>query len=408
MRTNFINQRKDDKEKNFWTTLTNKLGLKSTMMKMAIKVDIDRPREIVKEGLVISYRSNGEYTVKLGHKADIIVTGIARQEKELHSHINTALATLKTMSPEVAKELNRIEAAKRDILVYKDIDRCRDCAFYESDISHETYKDKCKNCQHATLGGEIENYFPRGQQLVVFTPNWEQSGDAGRKVAFQDTMSLLDVHKKGQQDDMGADVIAMEVIESAKTISALGLGTALMKYFAVKKIDFQKQAKAVIARIEKESGIQMHIRDGKNVLIAMDPNPDIGVVEHANTTLNPATMTDEEKDAWGDIVRKKLEGGFDLTNEEQQFLDSWLLVYPEKQAVLAVLYKRYKMKKSAGKKKNNEEAEAHGALCKPKQDELEKWEEAKDRYPESKDIMPKGSEFVGTLCLAESNKSAKE
>lgn len=464
MRTNFINQQKDDKEKSFWATLTNRLGLNSMMTKMAKKVDIDRPREIVKEGLVISYKPSGEYTIKLGHKADIIVSGIAKQEKELHHHINTALSYLKSMSPKVAKELNRIEAAKRDILVYKDIDRCRDCAFYENDTSHETYKDKCKNCLHATLGGEIENYFPRGQQIVVFTPNWEQSGDAGKKVAFQGTMSLLDVHKKGEQvDGFELEDATFKVIERAKAISALGLGTALMQYFAENKINFHKHARKVIESIEKESGIQMHIRDGENILIAMEPNPDIDVVEHANP-LNPEVMTEEEKDAWGEIVRKKLEGGFDLTNEEQQFLDSWLLVYPEKKVVVAVLYKRYKiakqsdkvktatdfgsvtwqddqikkvnekkargeelnesdkafletqsehnlrgtegMPRASSKKKNTEEAEAHGALCKPKQDALEKWEKATDRYPKSKDIMPKGSSFAGTLCLAETKKSA--
>ncbi len=320
MRTPFITQSKDEKEKNFWSVLVDKLNLKPTIMKMA-SANIDKPREIVKEGLVISYKPSGEYTIKLGHKSDIVVTGVARQEKELHQHVKNALSYLKSISPSVASELKKIEAEKRDILVYKDIDRCRDCVFYESDTSHETYRDKCKNCIHATLGGGLENFFPRSQQMVVFVPQWGQVGDVEPKIAFQGTMSLLDAHKKGMVNERHHDAIANEILASVKEKSAVNLGTAMFKYFESNRLNFQHYARPVIESIEKQAGIQIHIRKGDNVILAVD-----------TISLNPEVMTDEEKDKAGEAIKAKLEAGYDLTDEEKNFLDSWLLVFQNRNA----------------------------------------------------------------------------
>ena len=441
MRTNFINQSKDDKEKNFWSTLTARLGLKKSMTKMASKIDIDRPREIVKEGLVISYKPSGEYTIKLGHKSDIVVTGVAKQEKELRNHVKTALQYLKSMSPKVATELNRIEAEKRDLVSYKDIDRCRDCVFYESDTSHETYRDKCKNCANATMGGEINNFFPRSQQLVVFTPNWEQVGDVAPKTAFQGTMSLLDAHKQGKKNERDPQSIVSDVLASAKSDDAVGYGTSLMKYFSKHKLNFQRYAKPVIELIEKHAGIQMHIKKDKNVILAVEQ----GVAEWKDETGTemPQQGTQEFENMRGERINKKLQSNQELTNEEQDYLDNWLLVYKKSSAdvpngikSLLVRYAKIKMAEEDKPKEEEKKDECKhesicdggygrkrctkcdkivsgrkafgkkqimpGALSKCDQDAMEEYEEVKDNYPESKEIMPKANKFSGTLCLAES------
>jgi hypothetical protein len=215
MRTNYVTQEKKNDEKSFWETLSTKLGVKSQLLKFASPVSIDRPREIVKPGMVISYGKGGDYTIKLGHKADIVVKGVAKAEKEMLGQIRTALSYLSHINPRVAKELKVIEAGRRDLLVYIDIDRCRDCVWYESDTSHETYRDKCKNCMHATLGGTRDIFFPRSQQLVVFTPLWDQIGGNVPREAFMGTMSLLDAHRKGMVNERSAESIANDVIRLA-------------------------------------------------------------------------------------------------------------------------------------------------------------------------------------------------
>ena len=318
MRANFVIQSKDDKEKNFWDVLKDKLNLKSSLMKMASK-KVESPREIVKEGLVISYKPSGEYTIKLGHKADIVVTGVAKQEKDLQQHVKSALSYLKSISPKVASELQKIEAGKRDILVNKDIDRCRDCVFYESDTTHETYRDKCKNCVNATLGGTLNNFFPRSQQMVIFTPQWEQVGDIEPKVAFSGTMSLLDAHRQGKVNERHHEAVANEILASVKDKSAISIGTALFKYFETSKLNFQRYAKPVIESIEKQSGIQIHICNGDKVILALD-----------TLLLNPAEMTEEQKNEASESIKRKMESGYDLTDEEKTFLDSYLMVFPKK------------------------------------------------------------------------------
>jgi len=276
MRINFVSQNKDDSEKDFYGTLVNKLNVKDEMMKFASAPGGER--KIVKEGLIISYRPNGEYKIKLGHKSDIVVTGVAKQEKELQKQVNTALAYLGSMNPKVAKELEQMEADKRNLMVYIDIDRCRDCAWFESDTSHETYRDKCKNCLLATLGGDINNFFPRSHHMLVYTTGWGQVGDVfpTQKKAFHGSLSLLDAHRKGSASDRNPEIIASEIVNHSKVCSAhmyshsLCLATHMFKYFSDNKLDFQKLGKGVVDAIEKQSGIQIAIRNGDKTIFAVD------------------------------------------------------------------------------------------------------------------------------------------
>jgi hypothetical protein len=360
MRINFISQTKNNEEKNFWDILRDKLNLKSSLMKMASKDNVECPREIVKEGLVISYKPNGEYIIKLGHKADVVVTGVAKQEKDLQQHVKNALSYLKSISPKVAAELQKIEAGKRDILVYKDIDRCRDCVFYESDTSHETYRDKCKNCINATLGGTINNFFPRSQQLVMSAPQWEQVGDVEPKIAFNGTMSLLDAHKKGMANERHPEAIANEVLASAKDKNAVSIGTALFKYFEANKLNFQRYAKPVIELIEKQAGIQIHLRKGNNVILAFDAG---------------------EK-----MICPKC-GGDNIQKAKDYKLNQCLTCY---QAFDDESAKTEPVEKQIEAKKK--EKDIPGALSKCDQEKLDKYEEAKDNVIKSKELMPKGSE----------------
>jgi predicted RNA-binding Zn-ribbon protein involved in translation (DUF1610 family) len=378
MRINFISQTKNNEEKNFWDILRDKLKLKSSLMKMASKAT-DAPREIVKEGLVISYKPNGEYIIKLGHKADVVVTGVAKQEKDLQQHIKNALSYLKSISPKVAAELQKIEAGKRDILVYKDIDRCRDCVFYESDTSHETYRDKCKNCVHATLGGTINNFFPRSQQLVMSAPQWEQVGDVEPKTAFSGTMSLLDAHKKGMANERHPEAIVNEVLGSVKEKNAVNLGTAVFKYFETNKLNFQRYAKPVIESIEKQAGIQIHLRKGNNVILAF--------AEEVKTDkfLCPQCGSDN-------IQRAK-------DYRMNQCLSCYR-AFDNESAKTKSVEKQIEAKKK--------EKDIPGALSKCDQEKLDKYEEAKDNVIKSKELMPKGSVFDGTLCLAESEDEKKK
>ena len=286
MRINFVSQSKDNNEKDFYGTLANKLNVKSEMMKFASVPGGER--KIVKEGLIISYRSNGEYKIKLGNRADIIVTGVAKQEKELQKQVHTALAYLGSMSPKFAKELEQMEADKRNLMVYIDIDRCRDCVWFESDTSHETYRDKCKNCLLATLGGDINNFFPRSHHMLVYTTGWGQIGDVfpTQKKAFQNSLSLLDAHRKGQAKDGNPEMIANEIIGHSKLCSMHGQGinplclaTHMFEYFKDNKLDFQRIGKGVVDAIEKQSGIQIAIRNGDKTIFAVDKN---GLVKRAD------------------------------------------------------------------------------------------------------------------------------
>jgi len=277
MRINFVSQQKDNNEKDFYGTLVSKLNVKNEMMKFASVPGGER--KIVKEGLIISYRPNGEYKIKLGNRADIIVTGVAKQEKELQKQVRSALAYLGSMNPKVAKELEQMEADKRNLMVYIDIDRCRDCVWFESDTSHETYRDKCKNCLLATLGGDINNFFPRSHHMLVYTTGWGQIGDVfpKQKKAFMGSLSLLDAHRKGQAKDRNPEIIANEIIGHSKLCSMHGQGvnplclaTHMFEYFKDNKLNFQKDGEAVVDAIEKLSGIQIAIRNGDKTIFAVD------------------------------------------------------------------------------------------------------------------------------------------
>lgn len=90
--------------------------------------------------------------------------------------------------------------------IYKDINKCRDCVWFESDVTHETYRDKCRGCEHAKLGGTIEHWWPRSQQMIIWAPQWGAPEALEKKKAFQDTLSL----RQAQPDQ--AQSIAREIV----------------------------------------------------------------------------------------------------------------------------------------------------------------------------------------------------
>ena len=424
MRINLTMQKKDDSEKDFWSNLVKETGHKEELIKLASSVSIERPTEIVKEGLTISYKPSGEYTIKLGHRADIVVTGIAKQEKDLQKQIRNVLAYMKDTSPKIAAELNKIEAEKRNVLVYKDIDRCRDCVWYESDTSHETYRDKCKNCTFATLGGELNNFFPRSQQMVIFTPNWHQVGDVSpdiekEKKAFQNSLSLLDAHRKGQQEDrnpemIADDIIDLVVIKPTPQIDATSLGTEMFRYFETNKLNFHKYGKSVIDHIENKTGITIHISDGNKTVLAIDKKlPKKELREKILETYrkyqdqdldseDAATKTAEELNMDAEQVRHG------LAYCDSRFPEYWVKKQGE------IQFKKDEKSASVRLAKEKED-KVVGQMSKYNQEELDKYEKVKDNYPESKEIMPKDiniespklsdvkgiSNFKGTLCIAE-------
>ena len=234
------------------------------------------PRTITKEGMVVQYAPSGEYTIRLGNRADVIVKGIAKQESDLNKTLKNVLSYLGTLSPKVAEDIKQQKTASRDIMIYTNIDKCRDCAFYENDTSHETYMDKCKNCTRATLGGCEDRFFPKSYQISVFSPGWALSGGSTmeqakkEKKAFQGTMSLLDAHVKGSQGDRSGEGIAFDIIASVQEPNPVNYGTALFKYFKDSHLNFQRYGREVVAAIEKHAGIDIHLVSGDNVIFAVE------------------------------------------------------------------------------------------------------------------------------------------
>lgn len=114
-------------------------------------------------------------------------------------------------------------------LIYKDLNKCRDCVWFESDFTHETYRDKCKHCTHASLGGAVDHFWPRSQQMIVWSPQWS-APVASEKKAFTGTLSILQL---GSPDKP----VSAAVIEIARAIvagvahTAVDLGSELMSYF---------------------------------------------------------------------------------------------------------------------------------------------------------------------------------
>jgi len=212
MRTNFTVQAKDDAEKGFWGTLVKKLGVEITMNKIASQNP--KPlcaKQIVKEGMVITPKGNGEYVIKLGNKADIVIKTSEEQEKSITQDFTKLFTYLGSIDPELGKEYNKMKFERTANMVYKDLNQCRDCVWFESDTSHETYRDKCKHCSHATLGGNTDHFFPRSGQMSMYCPKWKEE-ERDVKKAFLGSLSLLDAHVKGQVNEVNPKIVASEII----------------------------------------------------------------------------------------------------------------------------------------------------------------------------------------------------
>jgi hypothetical protein len=146
--------------------------------------------------------------------------------------------------------------------IYKDLNKCRDCVWFESDFTHETYRDKCKHCVHAKLDGAIENFWPRSMQMVMWIPEWGAPQTESKKNAFQDSLSLLD-SKRTATDTRAADV-AREIIANAGE-GAVALGTAFARLFLnpVLARFLSISGREVISEIEDQTGIDIAITASK-------------------------------------------------------------------------------------------------------------------------------------------------
>lgn len=74
-----------------------------------------------------------------------------------------------------------------DIENYKNVDRCRDCAFFQSDPGG-SHLNKCHDCVHYKLGGTIDYFTPRSGQIVTQTPTYK-TPDTDKK-AFVGTIGM--------------------------------------------------------------------------------------------------------------------------------------------------------------------------------------------------------------------------
>jgi len=116
-------------------------------------------------------------------------------------------------------------------LIYKDINRCRDCVWFESDWTHETYRDKCKNCVHAKLGGVVDHFWPRSAQIMTWMPTW-QPPQAERKARFQGSLSAAQVVSPDDHDAEVARVVVDEARSGGAALNAERLGAAFFRVFS--------------------------------------------------------------------------------------------------------------------------------------------------------------------------------
>jgi len=141
-------------------------------------------------------------------------------------------------------------------LIYKDLNKCRDCVWFESDWTHETYRDKCKHCIHASLGGAAEHWMPRAQQMIMWIPAWGSEPERVR-LSFKDTLGLK---QEASQVSPTALHIASEIVASAAH-TAVELGSELVAYFTDPVVGRQMPmiAHQVAAEIEKRTGIEIGV-----------------------------------------------------------------------------------------------------------------------------------------------------
>ncbi len=138
--------------------------------------------------------------------------------------------------------------------IYKSIDKCRDCVWFESDITHETYRDKCKHCIHACLGGAIEHFWPRSQQMVMWIPSWT-APEAKEKKAFTGTLSMVQTAEKVSDAVVN---IATDIMDRCAH-NAVEMGTALIEYFQepVLAKSMPVLASQIVAEIKRHTGIEI-------------------------------------------------------------------------------------------------------------------------------------------------------
>ena len=87
-----------------------------------------------------------------------------------------------------------------DIENYKNVDRCRDCAFFQSDPGG-THLNKCHDCKHYKLGGTIDYFTPRSGQIVTVSPDYKMPEPKEKKKAFVGTIGISKEAKKPKADD---------------------------------------------------------------------------------------------------------------------------------------------------------------------------------------------------------------
>lgn len=140
--------------------------------------------------------------------------------------------------------------------IYKDLGKCRDCVWFESDWTHETYRDKCKHCTHASLGGAVDHFWPRSQQMIVWSPQWSAPA-AKEKKAFFGTLGL---GQTAQQVSAAAVEIAAEIMATAAH-TAVDLGSELMSYFhdPVASRSMSAIAHEVAAEIKEKTGVEIGV-----------------------------------------------------------------------------------------------------------------------------------------------------
>jgi len=147
--------------------------------------------------------------------------------------------------------------------IYKDINKCRDCVWFESDVTHETYRDKCRGCEHAKLGGIANHWWPKAQQMVIWAPQYEGESEHVR-LSVRDTLTL----RQAQPDQ--AQSVAREIVAAADH-HAVDLGEVMVDTFRNPLIASQMGtlARGIVAEVASLTGVTM-ARDAKdgNLIIA--------------------------------------------------------------------------------------------------------------------------------------------
>lgn len=177
-------------------------------------------------------------------------------------------------------------------MIYTDINRCRDCVWFESDWTHDTYRDKCKNCTHASMGGTTDHWWPRHYQMTMWMPGWE-SLPAMRKARFHGSLSTLDSHRVGSGPSVEA--IAKEVCAQCPEPTATRLAGAFMDVFrGPLSTQIAKVGGRVAARIAEITGIEFIIHKAQAKewgFKGMDK-----IAEGEVLAARPCTLQDEMKD----------------------------------------------------------------------------------------------------------------